>query len=185
MLNSQIISAGIGLMSIYFFLSLLGAVIVASLIRKRRRRLYEAVSLPRGRNTKALEKLYAPPLFLGAAPKGLVKSIGRSLLTLLPLLSPWLKTPKVHSHLAARLVLTVLALAMLASPSLAADPEVKYIDAPTLKSMLGAPDLVIIDTSTGWWTYDKKIVGSLVFPEEVSSWAPKLSKDKRIVLYCG
>ena len=74
---------------------------------------------------------------------------------------------------------------MLASPSLAADPEVQYIDAPTLKSMLGAPDLVIIDTSTGWWTYDEKIIGSLVLPEEASSWASKLSKDKRIVLYCG
>ncbi len=67
----------------------------------------------------------------------------------------------------------------------AAEPEVKYIDAATLKGMLGDPDLVIIDTSQGWWTYDQKIVGSLVFPEEASSWASRLSKDKKIVLYCG
>ena len=175
MLNSQILGAGIGLMFIYFFLSLLGSVIieaVTSLIRKRARMLYEAISLLLGGDTKALEKLYAQPLFIRTAPKGLFKSIGGSLLTLLPLPSSWLETLKVPSNISSRFVLIVLALAMLASPSLAAVPEVKYIDAPTLKGMLGDPDLVIIDTSQGWWTYDQKIVGSLVFPEEASSWAP-------------
>ncbi len=185
MLNSQILDAGTGFMFIYFFLSLLCLVVVANLMRKRPRTLYEAISLLPGGDTLALEKLYAQPLFIGTALKGLVKSIGGTLLTLLPPPSSWLKTPKVPSYITSRLVLIVLGLAMLAGPSLAASPEVKYIDAPTLKGMLGDPDLVIIDTSTGWWTYDQKIIGSLVFPEETSSWAPKLSKDKKIVLYCG
>ena len=187
MLNSQF-GAGIGLMFIYFFLSLLCSVIieaVTSLIRKRPSRLYEAFSLLLGGDAKALKKLYAQPFFIGTTPKGLVKSIGGSLLTLLPLPSSWLETLKVPSYLSSHLVLIVLSLAMVASPSLAAVSEVKYIDASTLKSMLGDPDLVIIDTSQGWWTYDQKIPGALVLPEEASSWASKLSKDKKIVLYCG
>lgn len=187
MLNSQVLGAGIGLMFICFFMSL-GSVMIAmvtSLIRKRPRMLYGAISLFLGGDTNTLEKLYAQPAFIGNALKGLVKNIGGSFLTLLPLPSSWLETPKVPSSISSRFVLIVLAVAMLASPSLAAVPEVTYIDAPALKGMLGDPNLVIIDTSTGWWTYDQKIVGSLVFPEEASSWAPKLSKDKKIVLYCG
>ncbi len=171
MLNSPVVDAGIGLLCIYFFSSLLCPVIiemVTSLMRKHPRMLYEANSL-----------LYAQPLFIGTTPKGLVKGIAGSFLT------SWLKKPRVPASIASRLVLIVLGLAILASPSLAASPEVRYIDAPTLKGMLGDPKLVIIDTSTGWWTYDQKIAGSLVFPEETSSWAPKLSKDNKIVLYCG
>jgi len=83
------------------------------------------------------------------------------------------------------LILLCLAWMVPPTPALAAKPEVKYIDPVTLKAMLGDPALVIIDTSQGWWTYDQKIVGSLVYPEEASSWAPQLPKDKKIVLYCG
>jgi hypothetical protein len=83
------------------------------------------------------------------------------------------------------LVLLVLGLVLTLGPALAAAPEVNFIDAATLKGMLGSPDLVLIDTSTGWWTYDQQIPGSLILPEEASSWAPRLSKDKKIVLYCG
>jgi rhodanese-related sulfurtransferase len=81
--------------------------------------------------------------------------------------------------------LLLLGLSIPLSHARAAQPEVKYIDVATLKGMMGAPDLVIIDVSKGWWTYKQKIVGSLVYPEDTSTWAPHLSKDKRIVLYCG
>ena len=91
----------------------------------------------------------------------------------------------MKGRLQSLLLLLFLSFAMARGQALAAEPEVKYIDAATLKGMLGDPALVIIDTSQGWWTYDQKIVGSLVFPEEASSWAPQLSKDKKIVLYCG
>ena len=36
------------------------------------------------------------------------------------------------------------------APALATPPEVKYIGPSDLKGMLGAPNLVIIDTSKGW-----------------------------------
>ncbi len=67
----------------------------------------------------------------------------------------------------------------------AEESKVQYIDAATLKGMLGDPDLVIIDTSQGWWTYDQKIPGSLIFPQEASAWASQIPQDKKIVLYCG
>jgi hypothetical protein len=91
----------------------------------------------------------------------------------------------MKGRLQSILLLLFLSFAMMRGQALAAEPEVKYIDGATLKGMLGDPALVIIDTSRGWWTYDQKIVGSLVFPEEASSWASRLSKDKKIVLYCG
>jgi rhodanese-related sulfurtransferase len=81
--------------------------------------------------------------------------------------------------------LLLLGLSIPLSHAWTAQPEVKYIDAATLKGMMGAPDLVIIDVSKGWWTYDQKIIGSLVYPGETNIWAPNLSKDKKIVLYCG
>jgi predicted sulfurtransferase len=83
------------------------------------------------------------------------------------------------------LLFCLLGLSMASGPALAANSEVKYIDPATLKAMMQAPDVVVIDTSQGWWTYDKKIPGSLVFPEETSSWAPQLKKNEKIVLYCG
>lgn len=91
----------------------------------------------------------------------------------------------MKGRLQSLLLLLFLSFAMMRGQALAAEPEVKYIDAATLKGMLGDPALVIIDTSQGWWTYDQKIIGSLVCPEEASSWASRLSKDKKIVLYCG
>ncbi len=91
----------------------------------------------------------------------------------------------MQGRLQALLLLVFLSFAMARGQALAAEAEVKYIDAATLKSMLGEPKLVIIDTSQGWWTYDQKIPGSLVFPEEASSWASRLTKDEKIVLYCG
>ncbi len=64
--------------------------------------------------------------------------------------------------------------------------EVKFIAPGTLKGMLGAPDLVVIDVSTGGWSIDLKIVGALRYSaDEVSSWAPQLPKGKKIVLYCA
>ena len=91
----------------------------------------------------------------------------------------------MQGRLQSVLLLLFLSFAMARGQALAAAPEVKYIGPADLKGMLGDPNLVIIDASKGWWTYDRKIVGSLVFPGEVSSWAPRIPKDKTIVLYCG
>ncbi len=67
----------------------------------------------------------------------------------------------------------------------AAAPEVKYISPDALKAVMRAPDQLIIDVSKGWWTYDQKITGSLVYPGETDTWAPQLPKDEQIILYCG
>jgi hypothetical protein len=91
----------------------------------------------------------------------------------------------MQGRLQSVLLLLFLTFAMARGQALAASPEVKYIGPADLKGMLGDPNLVIIDASKGWWTYDRKIIGSLVFPGEVSSWAPQVPKDKEIVLYCG
>jgi hypothetical protein len=91
----------------------------------------------------------------------------------------------MQGRLQSVLLLLFLSFAMARGQALAASPEVKYIGPADLKGRLGDPNLVIIDVSKGWWTYDQKIVGSLVYPEEASSWAPRLPRDKQIVLYCG
>ncbi len=83
-------------------------------------------------------------------------------------------------------LLLVLVLALSLAPGLtAAAAAVNYIDVATLKGMVGSPDVVVIDTSTGWWTYDQKIVGSIIHPEPAREWAAQIPKDKKIVLYCG
>ncbi len=91
----------------------------------------------------------------------------------------------MQGRLQAVLLLLFLSFALVRGQALAAEPEVKFIAPADLKGMMDDPNLVIIDASKGWWTYDQKIVGSLVFPEEVSSWAPRIPKDKKIVVYCG
>jgi rhodanese-related sulfurtransferase len=51
--------------------------------------------------------------------------------------------------------------------------------------MMGEPNLLVVDVSTGWWTYDQKIPGSVVQPGDVAHWAKGLPRDKKIVVYCG
>jgi rhodanese-related sulfurtransferase len=81
--------------------------------------------------------------------------------------------------------LLLVGLSVPLSPAGAAPAEMQFIDPATLKGMLGSPDLVIVDASKGWWTYDQKIPGALVLPGDPSSWAASLPKDKKIVVYCG
>ena len=57
-----------------------------------------------------------------------------------------------------------------------------------LKSMLGDPNLVIIDSLVGdqWETVAQKLPGAVhEDPDDVDSWAAKYSKDKTIVTYCA
>jgi rhodanese-related sulfurtransferase len=83
------------------------------------------------------------------------------------------------------LLLLIIGLAVSPGAAGAATPELQYIDPVALKGMMGAPGVVVVDVSTGWWTYDQKIPGSLVHPEEASSWARELPRDRTIVVYCG
>jgi len=57
-----------------------------------------------------------------------------------------------------------------------------------LKSMLGDPNLVIIDTLVGdqWEIVPLKLPGAVhENPDKVDSWADKYPKDKTIVIYCA
>ena len=57
-----------------------------------------------------------------------------------------------------------------------------------LKSMLGDPDLIIIDSlvEEQWATVAQKLPGAVhEDPDDVDSWADKYPKDKTIVIYCA
>jgi len=65
-------------------------------------------------------------------------------------------------------------------------PDVPRIEKEELKSLLGNPDVIILDVrpKEQYLLSDKKIAGALhEDPEAVSSWAGKYSKDKRLVIY--
>ncbi len=66
--------------------------------------------------------------------------------------------------------------------------EVPRITKEELKSLLGKPDVVIIDVRLGseWTLRDSKIKGAVrENPAAVETWAEKYPKDRSIVLYCS
>ncbi len=72
--------------------------------------------------------------------------------------------------------------------SLAAKPELKYVDLETLKGMLEDPQLMIIDVRvpSSWAESDKKIKAAVrQDPGKVPDWGKTLPKDQKIVLYCS
>jgi len=75
-----------------------------------------------------------------------------------------------------------------AQPLLAQDiaPNAPKMTKEQLKSMLGDPDVIIVDVLVEEQreTTDQKIPGAVhENPEEVESWATKYPKDKTLVLY--
>lgn len=79
----------------------------------------------------------------------------------------------------------VVALAI-AVPARAAD--VKRMTKEELKSMLGSPDLVVVDVRRGsdWKSSDTKVKGALrEDPEQADKWMAKYPKDKTLVFYCA
>jgi rhodanese-related sulfurtransferase len=71
------------------------------------------------------------------------------------------------------------------SLSAAAGGEIPRMTPDRLASLLGSPDLVILDVRTDWDRSDEKIKGSVrEEPGGVLEWAAKYPKDKKIVLYC-
>ncbi len=78
MFNSQILDVAIGLVTVYFFLSLLCSVIIeifSALTKKRARMLREGI-LSLLQDQKAIDKLYEQPFFIGnGTPKNLIRSL--------------------------------------------------------------------------------------------------------------
>ena len=87
-------------------------------------------------------------------------------------------------------VLTISALMIVASGMtlvLAASIEVPRISVAQTKTMLGKPDVVIIDvrTTKTWWRSPAKILGAV--RQELGSveqWEGKFSKDRTLIFYC-
>jgi rhodanese-related sulfurtransferase len=75
-------------------------------------------------------------------------------------------------------------------PSVSAAPsQVSWISKDGLKSLLGRPDVIVIDVRLpGQWKGSEfKIAGALREDpgQSTESWAAKYPKDKTIILYCG
>jgi len=73
------------------------------------------------------------------------------------------------------------------SPVVAASgDDVPRMTKEELKTLLGSAEVVILDIRLGGENAPKRITGSVFEdPENVSDWAPKYPKDKKIVLYCS
>ena len=93
----------------------------------------------------------------------------------------------------ALIAVIALAMADVSVSAPAAKDEGTSGDAPRmtkeeLESMLGNPDLVIIDCLVGdqWKTVNQKLPGAVhEDPDNVDAWADKYSKDKIIVTVCA
>lgn len=94
----------LGLVCLYFFLSLLCSVIIESitaLLKKRPKMLQETISHLLG-DEAALKNLYEQPLFMANAPKGLATSFFESMSNLLPPFASRWNGQKVPSYVAPR-----------------------------------------------------------------------------------
>jgi len=66
--------------------------------------------------------------------------------------------------------------------------DVPRMSTDELKTMIGNPDLVIVDIRSGrdWSASESKITGAVrEEPKKAASWADKYQKDKTFVLYCA
>jgi rhodanese-related sulfurtransferase len=84
--------------------------------------------------------------------------------------------------------LVVLAVLAVPAAGRAVTGDLQYINPDALKSMLGVPDLLIVDVRQprDWINSDLKIQGAVrQKPAEVATWGPNLPKNKKIVLYCA
>ena len=84
-------------------------------------------------------------------------------------------------------VAVLAVLAVFLCPVTARSDDAPRIAKEELRSMLGSPDVVVIDVrkEKDWKVADRKIPGA--YREDwqtAEQWAPKYRQDKTIVLYC-
>jgi hypothetical protein len=80
--------------------------------------------------------------------------------------------------------LTMIILVILTTTTIAS--EVTKISKEELKSMLGNPDVIILDVDRegNWEDRDRKILGAVrENPKEIESWMTKYPKNKTFILY--
>lgn len=66
--------------------------------------------------------------------------------------------------------------------------SVQRMDKDTLKSLLGTPDIVVLDVRTGndWTESTYKIKGAIRAPgKELEAWSTAYPQDATLVLYCA
>jgi hypothetical protein len=111
MFSSQILDVAIGLVFLYFFLSLLCSVIIemaTSLTKKRPRMLKDGI-LSLLQDPGAVDRFYKQPLFMGnTTPKGLLGSLGQSLQALVPCKKTVPRVPVVSYISSRSFVLSLL-----------------------------------------------------------------------------
>jgi rhodanese-related sulfurtransferase len=74
-----------------------------------------------------------------------------------------------------------------APPARAAE-EAPRISKEEVKSLLNNPAAIVLDAriATDWNASDKKIKGAVrIDPGDAGSWAGKIAKDKKIIVYCA
>jgi len=73
------------------------------------------------------------------------------------------------------------------APGIAAgEDDVPRMTKEELKTLLGSPDVVVLDVRFGGGNAPRKITGSVFEePEKVSVWSPNYPKEKKIVIYCS
>jgi rhodanese-related sulfurtransferase len=77
---------------------------------------------------------------------------------------------------------------LLLSTAAASDLKAPLMSKEQLKSMLGDPNVIVVDVRIGydWKESDSKIKGAIrENPAQLSSWLHKYPKGKTIVLYCA
>ena len=137
MFDSALLDVAIGLVFIYFFLSLLCSVMIESftaLFKKRPRMLKNAIKILLDNDNNLLDKLYNQPLFLGKTPKGFLGSLYEALL---PFPSKKVRTP---SYISSRSFVLALLESIKEHPNVATQfPGNKF---PSLDSVANIKQLV-------------------------------------------
>jgi rhodanese-related sulfurtransferase len=85
-------------------------------------------------------------------------------------------------------VMALLGAALLIGVAAAAAPQVPLMPKEELKSLLGNPNVIVIDVRIGfdWNESDSKIKGAVrENPYQIGTWLHKYPKDKTLVLYCA
>ncbi len=83
---------------------------------------------------------------------------------------------------------SIIAVALFATSLPASGADVPRMTKEELRSLLGNPDVVVLDVRVGpeWRESREKIQGAIrEEPRQVDKWADKYPKSKTLVLYCS
>ena len=85
-------------------------------------------------------------------------------------------------------VMLIILVVFIACTNVRSVKNVPRVSKEYLRSILGSPDLVLLDvrSKNDWEKSKEKITGAVrMDPETVDTWSETLPKNKEIVLYCA